>query len=137
MYHARVRHPGALQGISADICADGRLAPPCRDCHRHLVQPRRDESQAFSRKLRSFNVPATNHARARAPSTPVARKRDESGAGLRRTEAPASDPVAGAIYHLTDKMWIIPALEAAMAGTAIGLVFDADDPAASANARTR
>lgn len=46
----------------------------------------------------------------------------------------AFDSAVGAIYHLTDNVWIIPALQTAMAGKSIGLVYDAKDPAANADA---
>ena len=36
----------------------------------------------------------------------------------------SSSSVAGAIYHLTDKLWIIPALKNAMSNSKIGLVYD-------------
>ncbi len=37
----------------------------------------------------------------------------------------ASSSIAGAIYHLTDALWIIPALKAAMNQSDIGMVYDA------------
>ena len=33
--------------------------------------------------------------------------------------------VVGAIYHLTDELWVIPALKTSMSQKAIGLVYDA------------
>ena len=36
-----------------------------------------------------------------------------------------ADSIIGAIYHLTDKLWIVPALKARMAADKIGLVYDA------------
>src|SRR5262249_1637033 len=92
-------------------------------------------SQAFSRKLQSFDNPGPltpaealelRRWLANGMETPVP---DFVGPG-----AAAFDSVVGAIYHLTDKVWIMPALQAAMAGKAIGLVYDADDPAVSADA---
>lgn len=95
-------------------------------------------SQAFSRKLRSFNLPPSGQLSAaqalelrqwlaNGMESPVP---DFVGPG-----APAFDSVVGAIYHLTDKLWIIPALKTAMATKAIGLVFDADDPAVNQDAQ--
>jgi PLD-like domain len=93
-------------------------------------------SQAFSRKLRSFNAPA---GQLTAEQSLELRSWLANGMETPVPEfvgpaAPAFDSVVGAIYHLTDKVWIIPALQAAMAGKTIGLVFDNDDPAVSADA---
>ena len=81
-------------------------------------------SQAFSRRLSSLNLPAG------APPSP------EQALALREwlangMEKPlpqfVSDAasLAGAIYHLTDEQWVVPAMKQAMAGTAMGLVYDA------------
>jgi hypothetical protein len=93
-------------------------------------------SQAFSRKLRSFNAPS-----GQLTSAQVLELRQWLANGMETPvpdfvgpAAPAFDSVVGAIYHLTDKIWIIPALQTTMANKAIGLVFDADDPAVSADA---
>jgi len=46
-------------------------------------------------------------------------------------ERPLSDfiesapSIIGAIYHLTDSLWVIPALKTAMTGSTIGLVYEA------------
>jgi phosphatidylserine/phosphatidylglycerophosphate/cardiolipin synthase-like enzyme len=37
----------------------------------------------------------------------------------------AADSIVGAIYHLTDKLWVVPALKAKMKTSKIGLVYDA------------
>ena len=129
--------PGALQKITADAFSLTVVLPSHVEFgigtwfNRAVMS-----SQAFSRKLKSFNTPPGQLT--------VAQKLD-----LRRwlangmekpvpdfvgPSASASDSVVGAIYHLTDKIWIIPALQAAMAIKAIGLVFDNDDPAVNADA---
>ena len=36
----------------------------------------------------------------------------------------SASSVVGAIYHLTDNLWVIPALQAAMTTTSIGLIYD-------------
>src|SRR4029453_11812013 len=95
-------------------------------------------SQAFSRKLKSFNLPPGGQLSAaqalelrqwlaNGMESPVP---DFVGPG-----APVFDSVVGAIYHLTDKLWIIPALKTAMATKSIGLVFDADDPVVNQDAQ--
>jgi hypothetical protein len=95
-------------------------------------------SQSFSRKLRSFNIPPG----AELSSEQALDLRQWLANGMEKPvpdfvgpAAPAFDSVVGAIYHLTDKVWIIPALETAMATKAIGLVFDNDDPAVNQNAQ--
>ena len=131
--------PGALQRIAADTTALTVALPAHVEMgigtwfNRAVMS-----SQAFSRKLRSFNVPP-------GPLTPaqaldlrqwLANGMETPVPDFVGPNAPAFDSVVGAIYHLTDTLWIIPALQAAMAGKSVGLVFDADDLAASADART-
>ena len=93
-------------------------------------------SQAFSRKLRSFNAPSGQLTSAQALELRqwLANGMETPVPDFVGPAAPAFDSVVGAIYHLTDKIWIMPALQTAMANKAIGLVFDADDPAVSADA---
>jgi phosphatidylserine/phosphatidylglycerophosphate/cardiolipin synthase-like enzyme len=93
-------------------------------------------SQAFSRKLRSFNVPPGQLTPAQALELRqwLANGMETPVPDFVGPDAPAFDSVVGAIYHLTDKVWIVPALQATMTNKSIGLVFDADDPAVSADA---
>lgn len=82
-------------------------------------------SQAFSRKVIALGI-----APGQAPSTAQAlelRKWLANGMELPLPEfiAGAGDSLAGAIYHLTDKLWIVPALENASSGKNIALVYDA------------
>jgi phosphatidylserine/phosphatidylglycerophosphate/cardiolipin synthase-like enzyme len=93
-------------------------------------------SQAFTRKVQAFSA-------AGQPLTP-AQALDLRGWLANGMQAPVPefvgpalapfDSAVGAIYHLTDTVWIIPALQAAMASKSIGLVYDAKDPSASAGA---
>jgi hypothetical protein len=94
-------------------------------------------SQAFSRKLKSFNVPPAQLTAAQALELRqwLANGMETPVPDFVGPAAAAFDSVVGAIYHLTDQVWIIPALQAAMATKSIGLVFDADDPAVSAAAQ--
>ncbi|MGE5835545.1 MAG: phospholipase D-like domain-containing protein [Acidobacteriota bacterium] len=94
-------------------------------------------SQAFSRKLKSFNVPPAQLTAAQALELRqwLANGMETPVPDFVGPAAAAFDSVVGAIYHLTDQVWIIPALQAAMATRSIGLVFDADDPAVSAAAQ--
>ena len=130
--------PGALQQITADAFSLTIVLPQhvAFDIgtwfNRAVIS-----SQAFSRKLHSFDTPPGQLTDAQkldlrlwlanGMETPVP---DFVGPG-----APAFDSVTGAIYHLTDKVWIIPALQAAMATKTIGLVYDNDDPAVNADAK--
>ena len=93
-------------------------------------------SQSFSRKLKSFGVPPAQLTPAQALELRqwLANGMETPVPDFVGPAAPAFDSAVGAIYHLTDKVWIIPALQAAMTNKSLGLVFDADDPAASADA---
>lgn len=128
--------PGALQPIVADTFSLTVLLPAHVEFgigtwfNRAVMS-----SQAFSRKLRSFNVPPGQLTPAQALKLRqwLANGMETPVPGFVGPAAAAFDSVVGAIYHLTDKLWIIPALQAAMTSKALGLVFDADDPAASAD----
>ncbi|HYN07794.1 MAG TPA: phospholipase D-like domain-containing protein [Vicinamibacterales bacterium] len=130
--------PGALQRIAADTTALTVSLPAHVDFgigtwfNRAVMS-----SQAFSRKLQSFNVPPGQLTQAQALDLRqwLANGMEAPVPDFVGPNAPAFDSVVGAIYHLTDKEWIIPALQAAMAGKSVGLVFDADDPAVSADAQ--
>ena len=82
-------------------------------------------SQSFSRKVTAMNL---------AGAAPTAAQELELRLWLTNgMEQPVpafignASSVAGAIYHLTDKLWVIPALKAAMGGHAMGLVYDSHD----------
>jgi phosphatidylserine/phosphatidylglycerophosphate/cardiolipin synthase-like enzyme len=81
-------------------------------------------SQAFSRRLKSLNLAA-----GAAPTPQQALALREWLANGMETPLPqfvsAATSIAGAIYHLTDGQWVIPAMKQAMAGTAMGMVYDA------------
>ena len=81
-------------------------------------------SQAFSRILNAIGL-----SKDEEPSLEEALKlRTWLANGMER---PLPDFIAhassivGAIYHLTDSVWVIPALKAAMTQSAIGLIYDA------------
>ncbi len=130
--------PGALQPIAADTFSLTVALPAHVEFgigtwfNRAVMS-----SQAFTRKLKSFNVPAgqlLTAAQALELRQWLANGLESPVPDFVGATAPAFDSVVGAIYHLTDKVWIIPALQAAMSNKSIGLVFDADDPTASADA---
>jgi phosphatidylserine/phosphatidylglycerophosphate/cardiolipin synthase-like enzyme len=82
-------------------------------------------SQAFSRKVTALGIVS-----GQPPSTAQAlelRKWLANGMELPLPQfiAGVGDSLAGAIYHLTDKLWIVPALENASGGKKIVLVYDA------------
>ncbi len=82
-------------------------------------------SQAFSRKIKALGIIS-----GQAPSaaqTLELRKWLANGMELPLPEfiAGAGDSLAGAIYHLTDKLWIVPAIENASSAKNIALVYDA------------
>jgi phosphatidylserine/phosphatidylglycerophosphate/cardiolipin synthase-like enzyme len=129
--------PGALQPIVADTLSLAVVLP------RHVefgigtwFNRAVMSSQSFSRKLKSFNVPPAQLTAAQALELRewLANGMEKPVPDFVGAAAPAFDSVVGAIYHLTDNVWIIPALQAAMATKSVGLVFDADDPAVSADA---
>jgi phosphatidylserine/phosphatidylglycerophosphate/cardiolipin synthase-like enzyme len=94
-------------------------------------------SQAFSRKVQALSVPpgqSLTAAQALDLREWLANGMQAPVPDFVGPTAPAFDSAVGAIYHLTDKVWIIPALQAAMTHKALGLVYDAKDPAASADA---
>src|SRR5262245_8751090 len=130
--------PGALQRISADTTSLTITQPAHVEFgigtwfNRAVMS-----SQAFARKLESFNVPPGTLTPAQALELRqwLANGMEAPVPDFVGGNAPVFDSVVGAIYHLTDTVWIIPALEAAMAVKSIGLVFDADDPAVSQNAQ--
>ena len=130
--------PGALQPIVADTFSLTVLLPAHVEFdigtwfNRAVMS-----SQAFTRKLKSFNVPAgqpLSAAQALDLRQWLANGMESPVPDFVGATAPAFDSVVGAIYHLTDKVWIIPALQGAMVNKSISLVFDADDPTASADA---
>ena len=131
--------PGALQPIVADTFSLTVVLPAHVQFgigtwfNRAVMS-----SQSFSRKLKSFNVPPAQLTAAQALELRqwLANGMETPVPDFVGPAAPAFDSAVGAIYHLTDKVWIIPALQAAMTNKSLGLVFDADDPAASADALT-
>jgi len=131
--------PAALQPIDADMFSLSVVLPPHIEFgigswfNRAVMS-----SQAFARKLKSFNVPPDTLTPAEALELRqwLANGMEVPVPDLVATAGAAVDSIVGAIYHLTDKIWIIPALANAMAGKTIGLVFDADDPAVSAGAQS-
>jgi PLD-like domain len=80
-------------------------------------------SQAFSRILKSMDLKTNEEP---APEDAL-KLRTWLANGM---EQPLPDFIStasslvGAIYHLTDNLWVIPALKAAMTSTTIGLVYD-------------
>jgi phosphatidylserine/phosphatidylglycerophosphate/cardiolipin synthase-like enzyme len=83
-------------------------------------------SQAFSRKVAALNLaPGTAPTAAQALDL-----RSWLANGMEQPIpafiAAAQDSIAGAIYHLNDMLWIVPALHAAMAHVDIGLIYDAN-----------
>ncbi|MGH9257439.1 MAG: phospholipase D-like domain-containing protein [Vicinamibacterales bacterium] len=131
--------PAALQPIDADMFSLSVVLPPHVEFgigswfNRAVMS-----SQAFARKLKSFNVPPDTLTPAEALELRqwLANGMEAPLPDFVSTAGAAVDSIVGAIYHLTDKIWIIPALANAMAGKTIGLVFDADDPAVSADAQS-
>src|SRR5262245_46157257 len=129
--------PGALQPIAPDAFAMTVVLPPHVQFgigtwfNRAVMS-----SQAFSRKLRSFDAPPGQLTSVQALELRrwLANGMETPVPDFVGPAASAFNSVVGAIYHLTDKVWIMPALQAAMASKAIGIVFDADDPAVSADA---
>ena len=81
-------------------------------------------SQAFSRRVKALNLQA-----GAAPTPEQALELREWLANGIEKPLPqfVSDAasLAGAIYHLTDEQWVIPAMKQAMAGAAMGMVYDA------------
>jgi hypothetical protein len=131
--------PGALQSIVADTFSLTVVLPAHVEFgigtwfNRAVMS-----SQSFSRKLKSFNVPPAQLTPAQALDLRqwLANGMETPVPDFVGPAAPAFDSAVGAIYHLTDTVWIIPALQAAMTTKSLSLVFDADDPAVSANAQT-
>ncbi len=131
--------PAALQPIDADMFSLSVVLPPHVEFgigswfNRAVMS-----SQAFARKLKSFNVPPDTLTPAEALELRqwLANGMEAPLPDFVSTAGAAVDSIVGAIYHLTDKIWIIPALANAMAGKTIGLVFDADDPAVTADAQS-
>ncbi|OAI49901.1 hypothetical protein AYO43_00570 [Nitrospira sp. SCGC AG-212-E16] len=138
-----------LEGIEAEASLTYEIFPVCgTDQSNHLMQaeggvvkvtlPGHHEmgigtwfnravmsSQAFSRKVTALGI-----APGQTPSPAQAlelRKWLANGMELPLPQfiAGAGDSLAGAIYHLTDKIWIVPALENASGGKNIALVYDA------------
>lgn len=81
-------------------------------------------SQAFSRILNAMNLPKDqepNHADALKLRAWLAN-------GMERPLPDfitSGSSIVGAIYHLTDEFWVIPAMKTSMAQSSIGLVYDA------------
>ncbi len=129
--------PAALTPINADTFSLSIVLPPHVEFgigswfNRAVMS-----SQAFARKLKSFNVPPDTLTPAEALELRqwLANGMEAPVPDFAATAGAAVDSIVGAIYHLTDKLWIIPALANAMTGKTIGLVYDADDPAVSADA---
>lgn len=83
-------------------------------------------SQAFSRQVDALNLaPGTkpNAAQALTLYSWLANGMERPIPGF---IAAAADSIAGAIYHLTDTIWIIPALKTQMKQSSIGLVYDSN-----------
>lgn len=83
-------------------------------------------SQAFSRKCQALGLgpgQAPTAAQALDLRTWLANGMEQP---VRQFVAAAQDSVVGAIYHLSDMLWIVPALESQMASVDIGLVYDAN-----------
>jgi phosphatidylserine/phosphatidylglycerophosphate/cardiolipin synthase-like enzyme len=81
-------------------------------------------SQAFSRILNSMGI---NKDQEPGPEDRL-KLRSWLANGMERPLPDfisSASSIVGAIYHLTDKLWIIPALEAAMTQSSIGLVYEA------------
>jgi phosphatidylserine/phosphatidylglycerophosphate/cardiolipin synthase-like enzyme len=81
-------------------------------------------SQAFSRILDAMGIPKDQK-----PSDEDALKlRTWLANGMERplpNFIGSTPSIVGAIYHLTDLLWVIPAMESAMTESSIGLVYDA------------
>jgi phosphatidylserine/phosphatidylglycerophosphate/cardiolipin synthase-like enzyme len=80
-------------------------------------------SQAFSRILKSMNL-KTN---VELNSGDALKLRTWLANGMERPLPDfisSASSLVGAIYHLTDNLWIVPALRKAMATTEIGIVYD-------------
>ena len=80
-------------------------------------------SQAFSRKVAALklNGAAPTPAQALSLQEWLANGMEEPLSDF----ASKASSITGAIYHLTDDVWVVPALKAVMAKTKIGLVYDA------------
>jgi len=83
-------------------------------------------SQAFSRKVKALGLNGN-------PPTPVQalelRKWLSNGMEIPLTDfIQKARSLAGAIYHLTDSLWIIPALQSMMGAIKIALVHDSHSP---------
>lgn len=81
-------------------------------------------SQAFSRRMKALNLPVG------ATPTPqqalALREWLANGMELPLPQfVAAAASLAGAIYHLTDEQWVIPAMKQAMAAAAMSMVYDA------------
>jgi phosphatidylserine/phosphatidylglycerophosphate/cardiolipin synthase-like enzyme len=121
--------PGALQLITADAVRIDVALPAHEEMgigtwfNRAVMS-----SQAFSRKLKALNLlpgQQPTDAQKRDLRTWLANGMEKPVPGLIGVANPPADSVVGAIYHLSDDLWIVPALNAAMAGKKIGLVYDA------------
>jgi hypothetical protein len=81
-------------------------------------------SQAFSRILDAMGIPKDQ----KPSEEDVLKLRTWLANGMERPlpDFIGSTPsIVGAIYHLTDLLWVIPALESAMTESTIGLVYEA------------
>lgn len=130
--------PGALQTLAADTFTLTIVLPAHVEFgigswfNRAVMS-----SQAFTRKLQGFGLAAgqaPTAAQGLDLRTWLANGMHAPVPDFVATTAAPFDSAIGAIYHLTDKVWIIPALQTAMAGKNVGLVYDAKDPSASADA---
>jgi len=82
-------------------------------------------SQAFSRKVTALGIPPGQQPTA-AQALELRRwLANGMEQPLPQFITGAGDSLAGAIYHLTDKLWIVPALQAASGAKNIALVYDA------------
>jgi phosphatidylserine/phosphatidylglycerophosphate/cardiolipin synthase-like enzyme len=92
-------------------------------------------SQSFSRKVNALNL---------GGAAPTAAQALDLRLWLTNgMEQPVPDfignasSLAGAIYHLTDKLWVIPAMKTAMGGHEIGLVYDSHQEVDSKTKKTK
>jgi phosphatidylserine/phosphatidylglycerophosphate/cardiolipin synthase-like enzyme len=118
--------PGALSVLTAHGSSLTVALPPHREhgigtwFNRAVMG-----SQAFSRKVDALRIKP-----GRKPTAAQAAKLRAWLANGIESPLPelidaAPDSVVGAIYHLSDTLWIVPALKAAMARKDIALVYDA------------
>ena len=86
-------------------------------------------SQAFSRKVAALNLNGAAPSAAQALDLRqwLANSMEKPIPDFVAKAAGSNSAIAGAIYHLTDNLWIIPALQVAMENCPIELVYDSHE----------